>query len=71
MLIRFIQRNQGHRDSMMHEFSSSVNKVNKAVAKIRTIGDRLPLRPFLFLVSVGLFVEVGFCTFRVFLECIS
>ena len=28
---------------MMHEFSSSVNKVNKAVAKVRTIGDRLPL----------------------------
>ena len=27
----------------MHEFSSSVNKVNKAVAKVRTIGDRLPL----------------------------
>ena len=43
MLIRLIQRNQGHRDSMMHEFSSSVNKVNKAVAKVRTIGDRLPL----------------------------
>ena len=46
MLIRFIQRNQGHKDSMMHEFSSSVNKVNKAVAKVRTIGDRLPLRMF-------------------------
>ena len=44
MLIRLIQRNQGHRDSMMHEFSSSVNKVNKAVAKVRTIGDRLPLK---------------------------
>ena len=43
MLICLIQRNQGHRDSMMHEFSSSVNKVNKAVAKVRTIGDRLPL----------------------------
>ena len=43
VLIRFIQRNQGHTDSMMHEFSSSVNKVNKAVAKVRTIGDRLPL----------------------------
>ena len=43
VLIRFIQRNQGHKDSMMHEFSSSVNKVNKAVAKVRTIGDRLPL----------------------------
>ena len=43
VLIRFIQRNQGHKDSMMHEFSSSVNKVNKAVAKVKTIGDRLPL----------------------------
>ena len=43
MLIRFIQRNQGHRDSVMHEFHSNVNKVNKAVAKVRTIGDRLPL----------------------------
>ena len=28
----------------MHEFSPSVNKVNKAVAKIRAIGDRLPVR---------------------------
>ena len=28
---------------MMHEFSSSVNMVNKAVAKVKTIGDRLPL----------------------------
>ena len=27
----------------MHEFSSNVNKVNKIVAKVRTIGDRLPL----------------------------
>ena len=44
VLIRFIQRNQGHRDSVMHEFHSNVNKVNKAVAKVRTIGDRLPLR---------------------------
>ena len=43
VLIRFIQRNQGHRDSVMHEFHSNVNKVNKAVAKVRTIGDRLPL----------------------------
>ena len=43
-LIRFIQRNKGHRDSVVHEFSSSVNKVNKAVAKLRTIGDRLPLK---------------------------
>ena len=43
MLIRFIQRNQGHRDSVMHEFSSSANKVNKAVANVRRIGDRLPL----------------------------
>ena len=43
MLIRFIQRNQGHRDTVMHEFHSNVNKVNKAVAKVRTIGDRLPL----------------------------
>ena len=43
VLIRFIQRNQRHRYSVMHEFSSNVNKVNKAVAKVRTIGDRLPL----------------------------
>ena len=43
VLIRFIHRNQGHRDSVMHEFHSNVNKVNKAVAKVRTIGDRLPL----------------------------
>ena len=43
VLIRFIQRNQGHRDSVMHEFHSNVNKVNKAIAKVRTIGDRLPL----------------------------
>ena len=43
VLIRFIQRNQGHRDSVMHEFHSNVNKVNKAVTKVRTIGDRLPL----------------------------
>ena len=43
VLIRFIQRNQRHRDSVMHEFHSNVNKVNKAVAKVRTIGDRLPL----------------------------
>ena len=42
VLIRFIQRNQGHRYSVMHDFSSNVNKVNKAVAKVRTIGDRLP-----------------------------
>ena len=41
MLIRFIQRNQGHRYSVMHEFSTNVNKINKAVAKVRTIGDRL------------------------------
>ena len=27
----------------MHEVSSNANKVNKAVAKVRTIGDRLPL----------------------------
>ena len=44
VLIRFIQRNQGHRDAVMHEFHSNVNKVNKAVAKVRTIGDRLPLK---------------------------
>ena len=43
MLIRVIQRSQGHRDSLIHEFSSGVNKVNKAVAKVRTTGDRLPL----------------------------
>ena len=29
---------------MMHEFSYSVNKVNKAVVKVRTIEDRLPSR---------------------------
>ena len=28
----------------MHEFSSNVNKVNKAVAKVTTIGDRLLLK---------------------------
>ena len=44
VLIRFIQRNQDHRDSVIHEFHSNVNKVNKAVAKFRTIGDRLPLK---------------------------
>ena len=44
VLIRFVQRNQGRRDSVMHEFHSNVNKVNKDVAKVRTIGDRLPLR---------------------------
>ena len=27
----------------MHEFSSRVNKVNKAVARVRLIRDRLPL----------------------------
>ena len=42
VLIRFIQRNQGHRDAVMHEFRSNVNKVNKAVAKVRTIGNGLP-----------------------------
>ena len=46
VLIRFLQRNQGHRDSVMHEFHSNVNKVNKAVAKVRTIGDRLPFSHF-------------------------
>ena len=44
MLMCFIQRNQEHRDSVMHEFSSNVNKVNKTVAKVRTIGDRPPLK---------------------------
>ena len=43
VLIRFIQRNQSYRDAVMHEFHSNVNMVNKAVAKVRTIGDRLPL----------------------------
>ena len=43
VLICFVQSNQGRRDSMMHEFSSNVNKVNRAVATVRTIGDRLPL----------------------------
>ena len=43
MLIRFILRNQGHRDAVMHEFHSNVNKVHKAIAKVTTIGDRLPL----------------------------
>ena len=36
--ICFIQRNLGHKDSVMHEFSSSENEVNKAVAKVREIG---------------------------------
>ena len=31
----------------MHEFHSNVNKVNRAVAKVRTIGDRLPLKGYL------------------------
>ena len=39
VLIRFIQRNQGHRDAVTHEFHSNVYKVNKVVAKVRTIGD--------------------------------
>ena len=43
VLMCFIQRNQGHRDSVKHEFSSNVNKVNKTVVKVRKIGDRLPL----------------------------
>ena len=43
VIMCFIQRNQGHRDSVMHEYSSNVNEVNKTVAKVRTIGDRLPL----------------------------
>ena len=47
VLIRFIQRHQGHRDSVVHQFHSNVNKVNKAVAKVRTIGDRLPLNCWL------------------------
>ena len=34
VLIRFIQRYQGNGDSVMHEFSSNVNKVSKAVAKV-------------------------------------
>ena len=45
VLICFVQSNQGRRDSLMHEFSSNVNKVNRAVATVRTIGDRLPLSP--------------------------
>ena len=28
---------------MIHDFSSNVNKVNKAVAEVRTMGERLPL----------------------------
>ena len=68
VLIRFIQRNQGHRDSVMHEFHCNVNKVNKAVAKVRTIGDRLPLKgqghvtvnkPF---ISTIYIVAVVFCS---------
>ena len=42
-LIQCIQRKLGHRDSVMHELSSSVNKVNEALTKVRTIEDRLPL----------------------------
>ena len=38
MLIHFVQRNQGHKESAMNEFSSSINKVNNAVVKVRTIG---------------------------------
>ena len=38
VLIRFIERSQGHRDSVMHEFSSSVDKAYKAITKVRTIG---------------------------------
>ena len=34
MLIRFIQRIQGHRNPVMHEFISSVNKVKKVVTKV-------------------------------------
>ena len=47
MLICVIQGNQGQRDSMMHEFSSSVNKVNRAI-RGQTIGDRLPLNKEMF-----------------------
>ena len=42
-LMQCIQRKLGHRDSVMHELSSSVNKVNEALTKVRTIEDRLPL----------------------------
>ena len=55
-LICVIKTNKGHRDSKMHEFSSSVNKVNKAAAKVRAIGDRLPLS--LFDVNVKLCMEI-------------
>ena len=43
VLICCIQSHQGRRDSLMHEFSSNVNNVDRAVATVRTIGDRLPL----------------------------
>ena len=43
-LVPYIQRNQGHRDSMMLEFSSRGNKVNNAITKVRIIGDRLPIQ---------------------------
>ena len=44
VLIRFIQRNQGHRDSVIHEFSAVVKyKVTIAVTKVRTTGEGLPL----------------------------
>ena len=43
VLIRFINGSQGHRDSLMHAFSCSSTEVNKAVTKVRTTGDRLPL----------------------------
>ena len=53
MVICLIKRNQGFSDSVMYEFNSSVNKVNNALPKVRTIGDRLPLISIMrFLISI-------------------
>ena len=41
MLICLIQRNQIYRDYVMHEFSSNVNKENKAIINTRTIAHTL------------------------------
>ena len=43
VLVHFIERNQDHIDSMMHEYSPSVNIDNKAVTMVRPTGDRLLL----------------------------
>ena len=67
-----IVRNQGHRDSVLHEFHSNVNKVNKAVAKVRTIGDRLPLsgdRPSTTVVRIREFYEMCQNIVRIKFSC--